>query len=77
MTEFTIGTTWPNIEEAKRAVEEYIVSRGESWKYHKPICDAGSGSAKIVRNVTFEFDSISQAQGLQNLSFLHHIPVLV
>lgn len=35
MTDFTIGTKWPNIEEAKRAVEEYIVSRGESWKYHK------------------------------------------
>lgn len=35
MTDFTIGTTWPNIEEAKRAAEEYIVSEGESWKYHK------------------------------------------
>lgn len=35
MTEFTLGTTWPNIKEAKRAAEEYIVFRGESWKYHK------------------------------------------
>lgn len=35
MTDFTIGTKWPNIEEPKRAAEEYIVSRRESWKYHK------------------------------------------
>lgn len=35
MTEFTVGTIWPNIEEAKRVGEEYIVFRGESWKYHK------------------------------------------
>ena len=35
MPDFTIGTKWPNIKEAKRAAEEYIVSRGESWKYHK------------------------------------------
>ena len=35
MTGFTFGTIWPNIEEAKRAVEKYIVSRGESWKYQK------------------------------------------
>lgn len=43
----------------------------------KPISDAGSGSAKTVRNVTFGFDLISPAQGPQNLLFLHHILVLV
>lgn len=42
----------------------------------KLISDAGSGSAKILRSVTFEFDSIFPAQVLQNLSFLHHIHVL-
>ena len=35
MTEFTVGTIGPNIEEAKRVGEENIVSRGKSWKYNK------------------------------------------
>ena len=35
MAEFIVGTIWPNMDEAKRAAEEYIISRGESWKYYK------------------------------------------
>lgn len=30
MVEFTVGTIWPNIKEAKKTAEEYIFSREES-----------------------------------------------
>ncbi|WP_375449231.1 hypothetical protein [uncultured Nostoc sp.] len=35
MTEFIVSSKWPNLEEAKEAAKEYIISRGESWKYYK------------------------------------------
>ncbi|MCJ1343434.1 hypothetical protein MMC31_001627, partial [Peltigera leucophlebia] len=35
MTEFIVGSKWPTLEEPKKAAEEYIISRGESWKYYK------------------------------------------
>lgn len=33
--EFTVGSTWPSLNEAKSAAENYIISRGESWKHWK------------------------------------------
>ncbi len=30
-----MGNKWPTLEEAKQAAEEYIVSRGKSWKNYK------------------------------------------
>lgn len=35
MTEFIVGSKWPTLEEAKKAAEKYIISRGKSWKYYK------------------------------------------
>ena len=33
--EFTVRSTWPSLNEAKSAAENYIISRGESWKQWK------------------------------------------
>lgn len=35
LPEFTVEFTWPSLNEAKSAAENYIISRGESWKHWK------------------------------------------
>ncbi len=35
MAEFVVDSKWPTLEVAKKAAEEYIISRGESWKHYK------------------------------------------
>ena len=32
---FTVGSIWPSLDKAKSAAENYIISRGESWKHWK------------------------------------------
>ncbi len=55
-----VGSKWSTLEKAKKAAEEYIISRGKSWKHYKAdkqcwvrICKNRTESdLRIIFNIT-------------------------